>query len=165
MAINALALSNILIGYLFDTWLLICKEDLRFLFSNTCTVISDEFWLPKISGRKYLPWLSGPEFFSEFAPISSFLYGQDILPRQSSMYPIWFCWPFFDRSTCSKRSKESLRCHVWTSSDMFRNFFEWQELIWLHHFGHMSIPELWEFSECFERQNIKAPNLSIFSTE
>ena len=62
---------------------MIFKEDLRFWFSNTCAAISDDFKLPKKSSLKYLPWLSGPDFFSEFAPLSSFLYGNVLFSRYS----------------------------------------------------------------------------------
>ena len=50
------------------------KEDFWFWFLHTCAAICYDFWLLKISGQNYMPWVPGPEKKPfEFAPLSSFL--------------------------------------------------------------------------------------------
>jgi hypothetical protein len=57
---NHLVKSNML-GYLFDNRLLIFTEDINFNFTTHMLPSERAFDCPKISGQKYLPWLSTPE--------------------------------------------------------------------------------------------------------
>ena len=64
-------MSNMLIGPLCDNRLLWFKEDSTFWLLLTNTTICEDFLLPKISGQKYMPWLSGPETKNLSFPLCS----------------------------------------------------------------------------------------------
>ena len=104
--------------------------------------------------------------FRVFRHVVIWIVSIGIILNLNKFRHVWTCSDMFENRICSNfrvfchvviwivsiriiLNLDKFR-HVWTSSDMFSKFFEWQELIRLHHFGHISIPELWEFNECFE---------------
>ena len=122
------------IWYLFDIRLLSFNEGVWFWFSHTCAAICDDFWLPRKSSQKYLPWLSGPEKKNWVCPsIYFFLYDHLVLGSTWHKKKMWIlhnCFWYILDCLYIRYQRYSPQCWL-------RRVF--QQSIYSRHFEHLKL--------------------------